>query len=166
MIEQDINAPLTCGAGRFFDAVSALLMLCPENVFDSEAPMRLESAIAARTDEYYPFSSGETIGLGDMFRRIVFDIDRIDTSMIAIKFHNTIARIILDVCMKIKKETGLKRVVLSGGVFQNRYLLGKTLTLLSERGFTVFTNHQVPANDGGISLGQLFLAAERRSSCA
>jgi hydrogenase maturation protein HypF len=166
MIEQDINAPLTCGAGRFFDAVSALLMLCPENVFDSEAPMRLESAIAARTDEYYPFSSDETIGLGDMFRSIVSDIDRVDTSMIAIKFHNTIARIILDVCMKIKKETGLKRVVLSGGVFQNRYLLGKALTLLSERGFTVFTNHQVPANDGGISLGQLFLAAERRSSCA
>jgi len=166
MIEQDINAPLTCGAGRYFDAVSALLMLCPENVFDSEAPMRLESAIAARTDEYYPFSSGETIGFGDMFRGIVSDLDSVDTSMIAIKFHNTIARIILDVCMRIKKETGLRKVVLSGGVFQNRYLLGKASTLLSGRGFTVFTNHQVPVNDGGVSLGQLFLAAERRSSCA
>ena len=68
--------------------------------------------------------------------------------------------------MKIKEERGLKRVALSGGVFQNSYLLGKTVSLLAGHGFTVFTNHKVPSNDGGISLGQLFLAAERRSSCA
>jgi hydrogenase maturation protein HypF len=166
MIEQNINVPLTCGAGRFFDAVSAILMLCPETVFDSEAPMRLESAVSGTSNEHYPFTSGETIGLGDMFREIVFDLDRTEVSLVATKFHNTIARIILDVCMKIKKETGLKRVVLSGGVFQNKYLLGKAISLLYERGFNVFTNNQVPANDGGISLGQLFLAAERRSSCA
>ena len=166
MIEQKINTPLTCGAGRFFDAVSALLMLCQEKVFDSEAPMRLESAISAGSDKHYAFTSGETIGLGDMFRELVADLGRSEASVIAIKFHNTIARIILDACMKIKEERGLKRVALSGGVFQNSYLLGKTVSLLAGHGFTVFTNHKVPSNDGGISLGQLFLAAERRSSCA
>jgi hydrogenase maturation protein HypF len=166
MIEQKINTPLTCGAGRFFDAVSALLMLCQEKVFDSEAPMRLESAISAGSDKHYAFTSGETIGLGDMFRELVADLGQTEASVIAIKFHNTIARIILDACMKIKEERGLKRVALSGGVFQNSYLLGKTVSLLAGHGFTVFTNHKVPSNDGGISLGQLFLAAERRSSCA
>lgn len=166
MIGHGINVPLTCGAGRYFDAVSALLMLCPETVFDSEAPMRLESAIAAPTDKHYSFTAGETIGLGDMFRELISDIGCTDISEIALKFHNTIARIILDVCMRIKKDTGLNRVVLSGGVFQNRYLLGRAVSLLTGGGFTVYTNHQVPANDGGISLGQLFVAAGRRSSCA
>ncbi len=165
MLSHGINSPLTCGAGRFFDAVSALLMLCTKASFDSEAPMMLESAIAGITDDFYPFAISETVCLGQTFHEIIRDIGRTDVSLIAARFHNTMAHIILDVCIKIRNDTGLKEVVLSGGVFQNRYLLEKSLYLLSMNKFNVYTNHQVPSNDGGISLGQLLVAAERRGLC-
>ena len=165
MLVNGINSPLTCGAGRIFDAVSALLLLCTESSFDSEAPMRLESAATAKTDEYYPYSINETVSLEPMFAGMLTELDRPDVPGIAAMFHNTLAHIILDVCNRIRRETGLKRVVLSGGVFQNRYLLEKSLYLLSMNNFTVYTNHLVPANDGGVSLGQLLVAAERRGKC-
>jgi hydrogenase maturation protein HypF len=166
MLVHGINSPLTCGAGRIFDAVSALLMLCTKTSFDSEAPMRLESAISGITDDFYPFTIGDTVCLRDTFQEIIRETGISDFSQIAAKFHNTIAQIILVVCKKIRKETGLNDVVMSGGVFQNRYLLEKSLYLLSMNKFTVYTNHLVPSNDGGISLGQLLTAAERRGACA
>lgn len=141
-------------------------MLCTRASFDSEAPMRLESAISSITEESYPFIIGDTVCLRDTFQEIINDTHRSDIPQIAVKFHNTMAQIIVAVCNKIRKETGLKEVVLSGGVFQNRYLLEKSLYLLSMNKFTVYTNHLVPANDGGISLGQLLAAAERRGVCA
>ena len=165
MLVNEINSPLTSGAGRIFDAVSALLLLCTESSFDSEAPMRLESAISCNTDDFYPFTIAETVSLGDMFHAIVKELKYGDDSRIAAKFHNTIARIILHVCLMIRKETGLNSVVLSGGVFQNKYLLEKTLYLLSVNSFRVYTNNLVPSNDGGVALGQLFIAAERRRLC-
>jgi len=166
MLVQGINAPLTCGAGRVFDAVSALLGLCTRSSFDSEAPMRLESAIDCRTEEYYPFGLNGTVCFGDTFRELVYEAGRNDISLIAAKFHNTIAQVILSVCRRMRNDTGLNQVVLSGGVFQNRYLLEKTSYLLSMNRFRVYTNHQVPPNDGGISLGQLVATAERRRICA
>ncbi len=165
MLVKRINSPLTCGAGRIFDAVSALLLLCTESSFDSEAPMRLESAASAKTDDHYPYSLSETVGLGPMFEALLAELDHEDIPVIAARFHNTVAHIILDICKRIRRDTGLKRVVLSGGVFQNRYLLEKSLYLLSMNKFRVYTNHLVPANDGGVSLGQLLVAAERREKC-
>ncbi len=165
MLAQGINSPLTCGAGRVFDAVSALLMPCTRSSFDSEAPMRLESAVCCTTEDYYPFTLNSTVSLSEMFQEILRDIKKPDIPLIAAKFHNTIAQIIVAVCIRIRRETGLKDVVLSGGVFQNRYLLEKSLYLLSMNKFMVYTNHQVPANDGGISLGQLLTVAERRGVC-
>ncbi|MDM8001578.1 MAG: carbamoyltransferase HypF [Bacteroidota bacterium] len=165
MLAHNINSPLTCGAGRIFDAVSALLGLCARSSFDSEAPMRLESAVSSGTDEFYPFTLNGTVCLGDTFRELVSDIMHREVSHAAAKFHNTIAQVILDVCLKMRNDTGLSNVVISGGVFQNRYLLEKSLYLLSINRFRVYTNQQVPPNDGGISLGQLMVAAERRRLC-
>lgn len=165
MLNKEINSPLTCGAGRIFDAVAALLQLCTTASFDSEAPMRLESAAGSRTDEYYPFSVNGSVRLSETFSAIVGDIARNDSGLVPARFHNTIAQIILAVCNSIRKDTGLDRVVLSGGVFQNSRLLEKSLYLLSMKGFNVYTNQQVPPNDGGISLGQLLAAAERRRIC-
>ncbi len=165
MLVHGINSPLTCGAGRIFDAVAALLMLCTKASFDSEAPMRLESAISHVSDDFYPFTISDTVCLRAMFMEIISDTDRSDISLIAARFHNTIAQIILAVCKKIRRETGLKVVVMSGGVFQNKYLLEKSLYLLSVNNFLVYTNHLVPPNDGGISLGQMLTAAERRGVC-
>jgi hydrogenase maturation protein HypF len=162
MIIQKINTPLTSGAGRLFDAVSALLGLCTAATFDSEAPLRLESAIDSETNESYPFLSGKTIVFADTMMAIIKDLSENNISLIAAKFHNTVGQVILEVSEQIRKETSLNKVVLSGGVFQNKYLLEKAFSLLSSAGFEVFTNHLVPANDGGLSLGQLLIASKSR----
>jgi hydrogenase maturation protein HypF len=162
MIIKQINSPLTSSAGRLFDAVSALLGLCRVAAFDSEAPMRLESAIDCESDEYYPFSAGKTIVFADTIKSILSDMSGNNISVISAKFHNTIARVILDVSRQIRNETSLDKVILSGGVFQNKYLLEKSLLLLRSDGFRVFTNRLVPVNDGGISLGQLVIASKTR----
>ncbi len=165
MIDKRINTPLTSGAGRIFDAVSAVLGLCPVSGFDSEAPMRLESVIASTTEDHYPFDIGERVVFAKMFKAIIDDLPKVDTSLISVKFHNTIARAVLEVSERIRRETSLNKIVLSGGVFQNKYLLEKTTQLLIEKHFEVFTNHLVPANDGGISLGQLIIASKMKSLC-
>ncbi len=161
MITKKMNSPLTSGAGRLFDAVSALLGLCSFETFDSEAPMRLESAISRRTDESYPFSIAESISFHDTFKAILYDMPRLKVPVISAKFHNTIAQVILQVAKQIRQDASLNKVVLSGGVFQNKYLLEKSTDLLKRERFNVFTNHLVPSNDGGISLGQLIIAAKK-----
>ncbi|MEN6352507.1 MAG: carbamoyltransferase HypF [Bacteroidales bacterium] len=165
MIISNINSPLSSGAGRLFDAVSALLGLCSEATFDSEAPMRLESVINAETNDFYPFGTTETIVFADTFKAILKDIPKLGIPVISAKFHNTIARVILKVSKQIRKDTSLNKVILSGGVFQNKYLLEKSSYLLNQNRFKVFTNHIVPANDGGISLGQLAIASKMRGLC-
>jgi hydrogenase maturation protein HypF len=165
VLDKKINTPLSSGAGRLFDAVSALLGLCNEATFDSEAPMRLESAIRDKTDDFYPFMAGKPIVFDETLKAILEDLPRQTSSIISAKFHNTIARVILDVCLQIRKERALNKVILSGGVFQNKYLMEKSLYLLDYNGFEALTNHQVPANDGGISLGQLVIASKLRETC-
>lgn len=162
MIIKKMNSPLTSGAGRLFDAVSAILGLCPEETFDAEAPMRLESACDGDTKGFYPFQANKTIIFADTIKAILADLPRQEISVISAKFHNTVAQVILEVSMQIRKETSLNKVILSGGVFQNKYLLEKSLYLLKRNLFKVFTNHLVPANDGGISLGQLVIASKTR----
>jgi hydrogenase maturation protein HypF len=162
MIIQKINAPLTSGAGRLFDAVSAILGLCSTASFDSEAPLRLESAINSETDDFYPYQTGKTIVFADTLMAIINDLPKSNISLISAKFHNTVGQVILDMSEQIRKETSLNKVVLSGGVFQNKYLLEKAFSLLVSAGFEVFTNHLVPANDGGLSLGQLLIASKTR----
>jgi hydrogenase maturation protein HypF len=162
MIDKKINTPMTSGAGRIFDTVSAILGLCSVNTFDSEAPMRLESVIDCETDEFYPFKAEKIIVFAETIRAILKDLPRLSVSVISAKFHNTIAQVILEVSKQIRNETSLTKVILSGGVFQNKYLLEKSVTLLNRNMFKVFTNHHVPPNDGGISLGQLVIASKIR----
>ena len=162
MIVNKINTPMTSGAGRLFDAVSALMQLCINPTFDAEAPMRLESAIDCETNEFYPFQAGKTIVFAETIKAILKDIPNQNCSAISAKFHNTIAEVILEVSNQIRKETSIDKVILSGGVFQNKYLLEKSSHLLTRKGFKVFTNNIVPANDGGVSLGQLVIASKTR----
>lgn len=92
---------------------------------------------------------------------IVKDLQRnVPRTVIAYKFHNSIANIVKDVSLKIKKKTGIGRVALSGGVFQNRLLLSLVLRKLTERGFICYYQKKIPTNDGGISLGQAIIANE------
>jgi hydrogenase maturation protein HypF len=82
--------------------------------------------------------------------------------MISARFHNSVAQMVVDVCLKLRDEFGLDEVALSGGVWQNMMLLTRTVALLQHDGFTVYTHSQVPANDGGLALGQAAVAACRR----
>lgn len=160
MIDKDINAPLTSSAGRLFDAVAGLLLLCSKQSFDAEGPMRLESVLDKTETDYYSYHiENGIVKSGDIFNEMIVDIDRKSISKISAKFHNTLVCIIHDVVTQIKRDTGINKVILSGGVFQNRYLLEKTIYDLSDHKFEVCTNRLVPPNDGGIALGQLMVAS-------
>ncbi len=162
MIEKKINSPLSSSAGRVFDAVSAILNICTESGFHAEAPMRLEDAInKTETADYYSFTLDKSIDFKPVIKQIVNDIENgAETGLVAAKFHNTIVEISLATAKAIRNETGIKKAVLSGGTFQNGYLCEKTEQRLSEQGFEVFIHKKVPANDGGIALGQLVIAAK------
>jgi len=162
MIEKGINCPLSSSVGRLFDAVSALLNVCKTASFHAEPPMRLES-IATETTEYYSFELDEIISMKRTFEGILSDLNQgISIGLISGKFHNTIVKLIVEQVQKISEQTGLKKVVLSGGSFQNRILLKKTEDSLRDVNFAVFSQSVIPSNDGGIALGQLAIAAKRR----
>jgi len=163
-IEKNINCPLTSSTGRLFDAVSAICNLCTHASFHAEAPMRLEQAIKTETDVQYDFTLGDTILMESTIKGIVADLQSgVGVSEIAVRFHNTIIQIIFDVVLNLQNETGIQKVVLSGGSFQNKYILERVEKRLEKLGFEVFSQHSIPANDGGIALGQLAIAAKRRA---
>jgi hydrogenase maturation protein HypF len=163
MIDRNINCPLTSGAGRLFDCVASLLDLVQVATFQAEGPMRLESIINHSCTESYPFTSGETIRFDETIRGIVEDIlQGIDKATISTKFHNTIISAIFETVNTIRLNEGINKVVLSGGVFQNKYLLEGTTAILLSTDFEVYSHATVPTNDGGIALGQLAVASKRR----
>lgn len=160
MIRTEINSPITSSVGRLFDAVSFLVNKVAKNSFDAEGPMRLESiADKAETDAYSFSLNDRVIVLEKMFHELIADLDQLSPSRISAKFHNTMVEIVCNVAKKIRSETGINKVVLSGGVFQNSFLLEKSIENLEYNQFTTFTNHLVPPNDGGIALGQLIVAS-------
>jgi hydrogenase maturation protein HypF len=163
MIDRNINCPLTSGAGRLFDAVASLMGLVHLATFQAEGPMRLESLTSADCKDLYPYSLEKTICLDDTIRSIVEDILKNTGKVtIATKLHNTIILIIFDVVSAIRLREGINKVVMSGGVFQNKYLLEGTTELLQKNDFEVYSHASVPTNDGGIALGQLAVASKRR----
>ncbi len=163
MLDKNLNCPETSSCGRLFDAVSALVNLCTKASFHAEAPMRLEAAINLETDDHYKFTMNDSIGLKLCFDEILTDLNKgISQGFISTKFHNTIINIIFAVADKLKSERGINKVVLSGGSFQNRYLLEKTENLLSRKGFKVYSHLNTPSNDGSLALGQLAIAAKLR----
>jgi len=182
-IARRINSPLSSSMGRLFDAISALLGIRGEIDYEGQAAVELEmaaySSVVARpvpsgareldeaisaNNESYPYRIEEDEGirivyLRDLLSAIIEDLRlSIPMGRISVKFHNTVARMINEMCYLIADETGISQVALSGGVFQNRLLLRKAVSLLESSDFQVFTHKQVPCNDGGISLGQAVIA--------
>ncbi|MDH5662631.1 MAG: carbamoyltransferase HypF, partial [Elusimicrobiota bacterium] len=173
MVEKRINSPLTSSMGRFFDGISSLLGICDVNTYEGQAAMELESMAQKLSG---PFGNLRNKNYGYEIRDekgklivepalivkgIVEDLQRnVPGKVIAYRFHNTIADVIRDVSLKVKKRTGIGKVALSGGVFQNRLLLGLALRKLTERGFICYYQKKIPSNDGGISLGQAIIANE------
>jgi hydrogenase maturation protein HypF len=164
MIDRNINCPLTCGAGRLFDAVASLLGLVQTASFQAEGPIRLESLVLQCCADCYGFETGEVVTFDTMLKEIIADFSaRVDNSIIATKFHNTIISVIFESVKRLREQSGINKVVLSGGVFQNRYLLEGTINVLTRHHFEVYAHESVPSNDGGIALGQLAIASKRRS---
>ena len=167
-MEGKLNSPLTSSMGRLFDAVSAPIGVRGTIDYEGQAAIELEmSAYDGKynnNDECYPYEILEDsnmfiIKLSKLFSTILEDMrQKYSQTTISIRFHNTIARIIGEMCELIARRTGIRQVALSGGVFQNRLLLQKTINLLERDNFKVLTHRQVPCNDGGISLGQVVIA--------
>ncbi len=167
MMQRGINSPPTSSLGRLFDAAAALLGVRDEVVYEGQAAIEMEMlAEGEAVDPAYPFAINPgkpaTLDVTPMLRAIVDEIARgVPASRIAARFHSSIADMLARVCVEARERTGLKVVALSGGVFQNRLLLEQLLARLHALAFHVYTNRRVPPNDGGISLGQLAVAAAR-----
>jgi hydrogenase maturation protein HypF len=169
MIHKGINSPLASSAGRLFDAVSSLLGICDFSTYEGQAAMELEAIASDDVSETYTLevrtnSDGTfLVDSAEMVANIVEDFERhIPAPIIAGKFHNAMARAILEGCQLSREMTGLKDVALSGGVFQNKLLTEKALRLLDVNRFVCHLHEVVPTNDGGISLGQAVVAASKR----
>lgn len=174
MIERGLNSPPTSSVGRLFDAVAALAGVRGRVSFEGQAAMELEHLAGGETpDGPYAFEMSRegldpasepplVVDTRPMVREIASDVARgADARSIARRFHDTIVRIIAAVCAAIREESGLDRVVLSGGVFQNAILTRGATKRLRDEGFQVYSHHLVPPGDGGLSLGQVAVAAAR-----
>lgn len=169
-IEARINSPLTSSCGRFFDAVSSLLGICDVITYEAEAAIRLEMLADNSIEESYSWTVPRgrfplAIDVSPLLCGIIQELKAgVPTAVISAKFHNTVARMVTEVCSLIRERDGLNKVALSGGVFQNIYLLKRTLDYLRRKGFEPYIHHQVPCNDGGIALGQAVIANAKVTS--
>jgi hydrogenase maturation protein HypF len=165
MIRNKINCPLTSSAGRLFDAVSSMTGISQRSNFEGQPAMMLEFATDENELKEYPFDIIEgdkkIISWQPIIRSILSDLgEGINNSVISAKFHNTLVRII----SATLKLSGLHKVVLSGGCFQNVFLIERTIKELESEGFIVYRHQRIPANDGGISLGQIAISLFSPSS--
>ena len=160
-------SPRSSGAGRLFDAVSAMLGICDRNTFEGEAAMALESmTIEGVADEYPVVFTTENeytvLDFADAVKALIADLLHNESrSVIATRFHNTVASGIRMMVQTLSKRTGIIDVALSGGTFQNLYLFKRTAGLLTSDGMRVRANVQMPPNDACISLGQAYIIRER-----
>ncbi len=163
MLARRLNCFDTSSCGRLFDAVSSIVGLRHEVTFEGQAAIELEMIADPCIERVYPCVIGEDdpaqLDMRPMIEAIVRDISRaIPASEIAAAFHNTLAALIVDVCQIVRQREGLDRVCLSGGTFQNMFLLQRAVQGLRQNGFQVFLHSKVPPNDGGIALGQAVIA--------
>jgi hydrogenase maturation protein HypF len=168
MMAKGVNAPPTSSMGRLFDAVSAIAGVRQAVNYEGQAAIELEYYTDPAVAGAYGFDVVRApdgrlvVSPAPMFRQLVEDVRKGETpNVLSTRFHNGVAAMIADVCGRIGEAEGLKRVALSGGVFQNRYLLGRAVEGLEAAGFRVLVHSHVPANDGGIALGQALHAAAR-----
>jgi len=166
MIEQGINSPLTSSCGRLFDAVAALAGIRRQVNYEAQAAIELEMAIGnSRAADLYPFElapegGGWIIDTRAMFEALLEDINHgVAVADISRRFHNGLAEALAKVASRLRDDYGCERVCLSGGTFQNVYLFTSLCDRLEKAGLRIFAHSEVPAGDGGLSLGQALVAA-------
>jgi hydrogenase maturation protein HypF len=157
MLDRKINLIPTSSVGRLFDAIASITGLAQQNRFEGQAAMLLENEIGTlRIEEAYPLLGGDW---GPVIADVLRDKQEgIPVARIAAKYHNALVNWIVEVADRV----AMKEIVLSGGVFQNRYLTERAASALESRGFVVHAHRQVPPNDGGIALGQVVMGSVMR----
>ena len=163
MLQSGLNCPLSSGMGRLFDGVSAMIGVKTRCSYEGQGAILLEAAATA-DDGLYPIAWEEENGLlrfdwRESIRAVRSDLDRgTDRGVIAARFMNALVDMGVRQCIRAREQSGLERVVLSGGSFQNMYMMHRLPEALRRAGFTVYHHRRVSTNDEGISLGQLLVA--------
>jgi hydrogenase maturation protein HypF len=169
-VERGLNTPITSSCGRLFDAVAALLDVCQVAQYEGQAAIELQALADQTAAGTYPWD------LADQGDRCIVDpapllwavyADHqagVPLPTIAMRFHRAVAEFTAALCQRLVAATGLRRVALSGGVFQNTLLLGEVLTRLCAADLEVYFHRRVPTNDGGLSLGQAVIAHSIREA--
>jgi len=162
-LEKKINTPVTSSVGRLFDAAAALAGVRQKVNYEGQAAIEFEALVDPAEGGAYSFGlDQDQVQVRTAMEALLSDVlAGVPISKISARFHRGLAESVREMCQKIRSETGIDEVVLSGGVWQNITLLGRTLSLLREAGFRVYLHREVPTNDGGLSLGQAVIAAAR-----
>lgn len=161
VIKADINCPETSSMGRLFDAVASIIGLGCYATYEGQLAMELEALIRGKDINSYSFEIQEINGeyIIDVSNTVTDLVDDImgarKKEKISLKFHNTIVNLTIQMCLILRNENDINEVALSGGVFQNSYLLENITRRLNMENFTVYTHKDIPCNDGGIALGQV-----------
>ena len=162
-LEKKINTPMTSSMGRLFDAAAALAGVRQTVNYEGQAAIEFEALADSAEGGAYSFGlDQDQVRVRSAVEALINDVTAgVHISKISARFHNGLAECVRYMCLRIRSENGIDEVALSGGVWQNITLLGRTLSLLNEAGFRVYLHREVPANDGGLSLGQAVIAAAR-----
>jgi hydrogenase maturation protein HypF len=160
MIDKKVNSPLTSSMGRLFDAVSALLEICTFAETEAEGAILLEKEIDHSNGDHYEYSIlKEEIDVAPMIRQIVGDIkNKKNKGTISAKFHNTIGEIVFDLSERLNKETGIDKVLISGGCFQNKYLTSYIEDKFNDKNLKLFKHKNFLPTDFNVSIGQAVIA--------
>jgi hydrogenase maturation protein HypF len=163
--KRNVNSPLTSSMGRIFDAVAALLGIRRTTTYEGQAAVELQQIIDRSAKGAYSFLiTEEDGGLVFDWRPVILEIlsdirTGAEAGTISLRFHLAVAELIRTAAILLRDKTKCSLAVLSGGVFQNDFLLSASIPLLEKAGFSVYTNELVPTNDGGISFGQAAAAS-------
>jgi hydrogenase maturation protein HypF len=162
-LERKINTPMTSSMGRLFDAAAALAGVRQSVNYEAQAAIEFEAFADPNEDRIYPikWEQGVILVRSALESFIADVLAGVSLPVISARFHNGLAQLGLEICQGLRVTKNISEVVLSGGVWQNITLLRRTMSLLQQAGFVVYIHHQVPANDGGLSLGQAAIAAAK-----
>jgi hydrogenase maturation protein HypF len=171
MMEKEVNSPLTSSCGRLFDAVAALVGVRQQVNYEAQAAIELEMAMtisgfgSSEEDNFYPMKvlpddDCWIVSTRPLFEALIHDLDsNVSVATISRRFHNGLVECFVELATLLRRKTKLNRVCLSGGTFHNIYLSQRLEARLLEAGFEVLTQKEVPAGDGGLSLGQALVGA-------
>lgn len=163
-LKNNFNCYKSSSVGRLFDCISSLLGICHYITYDAEGAILLENIIDEAEEGCYSYRIQNNNGCFQIdYKEVLEDvlsdiIEGVSKPTISARFHNTLIKITVGMVIIISKLYGLNTVVLSGGCFENTYLLGNILEMLRREGFITYYNQQIPTNDSGISIGQLAIA--------